>query len=163
MSQISGRLSYANVMSTVAVFLALGGGVTLAAISGDGSVRFGAEKGFPVMEWSTVLNLPGIGKVQALCSKGGTGIRFKNTSGETLQASVLREGDGNVAAASLPQSQSLEMVALGIGDDDIDTMRFHMFKASDSGTPTVDITVSHQYGDASCEQRAAAAQAVASE
>jgi hypothetical protein len=163
MKRVAGRLSYANVMSTVAVFLALGGGITLAAIQGDGSFRFGAAKDLPFLEWETVLSVPGIGKVQVFCAKG-TGVRFKNTSGGTLQASVLRETDGDFEAASLAENESLETLAQGVGaSDNIDTLRFHAFKASAGGKPTADLTLSHQYNDGDCANRAAAAQAVASE
>jgi hypothetical protein len=161
--RVTDRLSYANVMATVAVFLALGGGITMAAISGDGSVRFGAEKGLTEFEWETVLNLPGVGKVQAYCAKG-TEIRFKNTSGGTLQASGLREADPAFDAATLADNESLGIVVQGFGAyDNIDTLRLHVFRASAGGKPTADIIVSHQYGPAGCEQRAVAAQAVASE
>ncbi len=163
MKRVAGKLSYANVMATVAVFLVLGGGVTMAAISGNGSVRFGAIKGLAVQEWETVLNLPGIGKVQAFCSKG-TEIRFKNTSGGALQGSLLRETDSDFEATVLPDGSSVDTVAQGVGEEDgIDTMRFHVFKTSASGKPMADITVGHQYGDLSCEDRTATAQAVASE
>jgi hypothetical protein len=161
--RVASKLSYANVMATVAVFLVLGGGITMAAISGDGSVRFGAKKGLTKFEWETVVNLPGIGKVQARCSKG-TGVRFKNTSGGTLQGSVLREADSDFVATVLPDGGTLDTFALGIAEaDDIDTMRFHVFKTSASGKPMADITVGHQYGDGACENRTATAQAVASE
>ena len=163
MKRVTGKLSYANVMATVAVFLALGGGITIAAISGDGSVRFGAEKGLTEFEWETVLTLPGIGKVQAFCSKG-TSIRFRNTSGEQLQASVLRGQGAQFDGDILGQGGALAQAVFADSEDsNIDTMRFHVFKASASGQPMADITVSHQYGAGECDDRSAAAQAVASE
>ncbi len=163
MKRVAAKLSYANVMATVAVFLVLGGGITMAAISGDGSVRFGAKNGLTASEWETVLNLPGIGRVQARCSKR-TEIRFKNTSGRALQGSLLRETDSDFAATVLPDGGTLDTVAQAVEEEEgIETMRFHVFKTSASGKPMADITVGHQYGDFDCEDRTATAQAVASE
>jgi hypothetical protein len=161
MKRVAGKLSYANVMATVAVFLALGGGITMAAISGNGSVRFGGTKGLPFFERETVLNLPGIGKVQADCEQV-TEIRFRNKSGGTLQASFRRESDSDFGAAVLVDGESLATSAqLTGGDDAIDTIRFHVFKAD--GKPAAEITVSHRYAPGSCEARVVTAQAVASE
>jgi len=157
--RLSARLTYANVMATVAVFLAIGGGVTLAAIGGSGRVKFGGEKGLTLFTYETVLSLPGVGKIQASCSKG-TNIRFKNKSGKTLRATVHRSSTGDFESDTLANNESLEHFA---GIPDPDTLRFQVFRTSGSGKPAADITVGSRYGGGACEQRMVTAQAVSSE
>jgi hypothetical protein len=156
--RLQARLTYANVMATVAVFLAIGGGVTLAAVSGSGSVKFGAEKGLNVEEFETVLSLPGIGQIQAGCFVDVSKVRFKNTSGETLQATAVRASDASFEGSALADGRSLERQ----GGDPQNTFRFHVFKADPDGTPAADVTVGSRFVE-SCAGRTVTAQAISSE
>ncbi len=156
LERIRGRLTYANVVATLAVCLAIGGGVTLAAVNGSGTVKFGGEKGISSEAYETVLSVPGVGKVQALCSKG-TLVRFKNTSGKTLAATVERAAAGDFEEDVLADGESLET----FGFFDVDTLRFHAFRQAASGTPATDITVGVSYpGGVDCSARTVTAQAV---
>jgi hypothetical protein len=154
--RIRGRLTYANVGATLAVCLAIGGGVTLAAVKGSGTVKFGGEKGISFESYETVLSVPGVGKIQASCSKG-TLVRFKNTSGKTLAATVERAADGDFEQGVLADGQSLE----SFGFFPVDTLRFHAFRRASSGTPATDITVGVSYPESpDCGGRTVTAQAV---
>lgn len=156
--RLSPRLTYANVMATIAVFLAIGGGVTLAAIGGSGSVKFGGHKGLAFDSFDTVLTLPGVGKVQAQCSKG-TFVRFKNTSGKTLHVTAHDVADDDFSGEAVPDNGSLQVLS---GPDLAETIRFQAFRAGGDGTPAADITVGAKWV-ASCDQRVITAQAVSSE
>jgi len=165
MRALANRLTYANVMSTLAVFLVLAGGIAAAAISGSGSVKFGGQKGLVNGEWVTVLNLPGIGKLQAFCGKS-TDLGFKNTSGKKLQATastILAGSDTSEAVdGALAHGARLDIFA-ATGDEGLSTARFHVFRPGKE--PIAEITASHRYdtGDFSCAKRSAVAQALASE
>jgi hypothetical protein len=152
------RLSYANVMATLAVVLALGGGgFALANVSGSGDVRFGAEKGLTPGGFETVLTMPGVGKLQAVCSKG-TLIRVKNTSGKTLQVTRFREIDGDFDSDTVPDGQVSTLTFIQFP---MDTVRYHVFRAGGDGTPMADLTVSTRYTDgAACAGRVVVAQAL---
>ena len=84
------HLTYANVMSTVAVFLALAGGYALGTVGGDGSVRSGTVSGLDA-DYQTVLSVPGMGKVQAACiNVDQTMIAWKTTA-RPLRVTVERD------------------------------------------------------------------------
>ena len=159
--QVREKLTYANVMSTLAVFLVLGGGITAAAISGSGSVKFGGQKGVsPAPSWDTILNLSGIGKVQAQCGKG-TNIAFRNTSGKKLLATFLENEGGGAQDALLDDKDRLQET-FEPADNGIDTIRFHV--ATLNGKVMAEITASNRYpDDFACAKRTVAAQAVSSE
>jgi hypothetical protein len=153
------RLSYANVMATLAVALALGGGgFALANISGSGNVRFGAEKGLSSAHYETVLALSGVGKLKAFCGKS-TLIRFKNTSSKTLQLTRFREQDGDFDSDKVAAGEvSLETSFSGFPRD---TVRYHVFRAGGDGTPMADIAASTKYpANLACASRTVAAQAL---
>jgi hypothetical protein len=157
---LAARLSYANVMATLAVFVVLGGAAA-ATLRGNGSVKFGAEKGLDKASYETVLNLSGLGKVQAICG-GQTGIRFINRSGKEVQATLEQGSDEIFFGATMADGENFEGGA-ATQDNGIDTLRFHVFTADADGKPMADITVSHKYpGDSNCAGRTVAAQAVAS-
>jgi hypothetical protein len=126
-------------------------------VSGGGDLRFGGFKGgFTALgPYKKVLGVPGVGKIQAQCSKG-TNIRFKNTTNRTLQATWMREANGAIDSAALAPGETLFSYAFS----PTDTLRFQVFRAADGGKPMADITVGSSYGDGSCAQRAVVAQSV---
>jgi hypothetical protein len=156
--KLRSRLTYANVMATLAVALALGGGgFALANVSGSGNVRFGAEKGLSVGSFENVLTMPGVGKVQAICSKG-TLIRVKNTSGKTFAVTRFSEVDGDFDSEVVPDGEASTETFIQFP---MDTVRYHVFRAGGDGTPMADITVSTRYTDgAACAGRVVVAQAL---
>jgi hypothetical protein len=151
--RLKARLSYANVMATIAVFVAIGGGVTLAAVGGSGKVKFGGEKGISGGGFENVLSVPGVGKIQAQCLKG-TFIRFKNTSGKSLYVTVEDPDSDGFTDALLADGESIQEVSVGT-----QTFRFHAFRAAGGGTPAADITVGAKW-TVDCGPRAVIAQAV---
>ena len=155
------RLTYANLMATLAVFLALGGGLALATIHGNGSVRFGGQRGLPSdHRFVTILDLQGLGKLQAACGATSPNdkVRFKNTSGGRLNATVFDEPNGDFHATPLSNGDTLQTVFAAF--DSFDTVRFHVFRAGRRGTPAADIVASHKYGSG-CSGNTVAAQALA--
>ena len=154
------HLSYANVIATVAVFLALaGGGYALATIQGHGRVSFGGQKGLSDGSFATILNLPGIGKVQGRCGMSDS-VRFKNTSGRELQATVSEGAVGDFEAEPLSDGASLSQQFHAF--DGLDTVRFHVYRAGTDGTPMAEITASHKFRSG-CASNAIAVQAVSSD
>ena len=125
---LRGKLTYANVVATLALFLVLAGGLAAAAISGSGTAKFGGQKGLIVSEWVTVLNLPGVGKLQGFCSKSSS-FGFRNTSGKTLQATVVRNADGTAEDQILAPGERMQL-GVGSGDDGLSTARFQTRRAS---------------------------------
>ena len=62
------HLTYANVMSTAGVFLALGGGYAAAKLAGGGGDKVTDGQVFNLNEnFKTIASAPGVGKVKANC------------------------------------------------------------------------------------------------
>ena len=159
--RFASRLSYANVAASLALFLALaGGGFALASIQGNGSVKFGGEKGLPNdFSFETVLNLPDFGKVQAKCSKADS-IRFKNTSGGTLNATAAStETASDPEAETLANGDTISEIVFGTP---VDTVRFHVYRPDADGQPMAEITASLSYGSGGCPNNNVGVQAVMS-
>jgi hypothetical protein len=159
--RFASRVSYANVAATLALFLALaGGGYALATIQGNGSVKFGGEKGLPNdQSFATVLNLPDFGKVQANCSKADT-VRFKNTSGGQLYATAFSNDQADdPEAAHLANGDNLSEFAFAFNPA---TIRFHVYRPDANGQPMAEITASLDFGGGGCANNSVAAQAVMS-
>lgn len=93
LQRIISRVHPATVISTIALFVALGGGYA-AAFSGSGSLQKGALKDIPSGA-VPVLKLTEIGAIKAACSGGSPSVAFKNTSGETLRVGLIGQ-DGNL-------------------------------------------------------------------
>ena len=85
--RIRQRLTYANVVATLALFAAVGGGAVAAVGGSGGTVRVGAVKPgtFP---GTKVLGLAGVGVLRAECFKGNTGGQWTNRSGKPQTVTV---------------------------------------------------------------------------
>jgi hypothetical protein len=95
--KIHGRISPATVISTIALFAALGGGYA-SAFSGSGTLQKGALKPIPTSSsFTQVRSLTGIGSIDARCDTGSAIIRFKNTSGETINVFEEEVDDENLS------------------------------------------------------------------
>ena len=81
--RILSRRSYANLMATVAVFLALGGRAW-AVVKGSGTITSRNAHGLGGAE-TPVASLPGIGDITALCDQFGPSLNFVNHSGKTAR------------------------------------------------------------------------------
>jgi hypothetical protein len=158
LQKITKRLTYANVMSTLGVFLGLGGGYAIATIGGDGRVIRDAARNFgPSFE--TVATVPGIVKVQAKCfSVEDIDVRMKNISGKALD---IQRGVGtNTVYDRIPPN--------GASDQDFgiyspqSTELFHVFRPNADRTPMAQITLSGQEGT-DCGDTLLAVQALGSE
>ena len=118
------HLTYANVMSTAGVFLALAGGYAIAEINGDGSVRSGQVSNLGTSEeYKTILTVPGMGKVQAACiNTDETWVAWK-TGPKPVRVAVERD-DSSFSFQSNPGIRHGYEVGLsGIGA----TIEFHVF------------------------------------
>jgi hypothetical protein len=92
------HLSPPTVVSTIALFVALGGGYAM-AFSGSGSLQKGARLGIP-FESTDIRTLSGIGSIQARCRFGDFELFFKNTSGKQLRMIGQEASSGDVHSGS---------------------------------------------------------------
>ncbi len=123
---MSRHLTYANVMSTLGVFLALAGGFAIAKISGDGSVRSGQLTDLDG-DFATVVSVPKLGKVTAACVGGLTKVAWNNTIPTNERVSVdfidtatqflSDPGQSSAYTMSLPESKLVFHVFRNNGDD----------------------------------------------
>jgi hypothetical protein len=145
MSRLRARLSYANVMSTAAVFLAIGGGVAFAVIQGSGKAVFSGEKGLPTVGFVKVAGVPGVGKVLGHCNGVNNTIRFKNTSGTKLTVTSFNQETGATTGPGILDDGETDDWIAGS-----DTTRYHVFKFNDSGRPMADFAVT-SVAEGACE------------
>jgi hypothetical protein len=83
LNRIISRVHPATVISTIALFVALGGGYAL-AFSGSGSLQKGAKLGLTSGQ-ETVRSLTGVGAVTAACSAGYIQVALHNHRTEQLR------------------------------------------------------------------------------
>jgi hypothetical protein len=124
--KILSRLSYGNVVATLALFFALGGGYAV-AVTGSGTLQKGALRGIPFPETSPgeVKKLTGIGTLKAWCDepggvpRGTVGLDLKNNSGEalTLLWTMVDHGEAHKFPAEV--SSGNEYVGVGETTDSI--------------------------------------------
>ena len=151
MQRIRERMTYANVMSTVAVFLALGGGLAFAAIKGDGRI---VQKGKAVgLEPETVAKVPGVVRVRADCT-GSLQIHIRNDSDAAI---TLFAGVGNDTSVDelLP---GVEETYPGNGN-----LVVQAFRPQGNGSPMASLTISGVYQGTCAVEHFVAVTAVSSE
>jgi hypothetical protein len=129
LNRIISRVHPATVISTVALFVALGGGYAL-AFSGSGSLQKGALFGIPG-DGTPVRSLTGVGEVQALCESGGDiKVWFNNHRTEQL-----RYGPNVVIPAQFFTPDLYDDTG---GSDDLE---FHISPADADKAPQLDVLV----------------------
>jgi hypothetical protein len=121
LERILSRLTYANVVASVALFLALGGGYAL-AVSGDGKLQKGKVNGIGTA-FEDVRTLTGIGSIQAQCVTGAPdpslSVRLHNTTANAIRyrfLSIDNEGpavSGGVGIAQANNNSTAFEVAAG--------------------------------------------------
>ena len=137
------RLTYANVVSTIALFGVLAGGYAV-AFSGKGSLRQGHV--FPEHdERLTVVGLPGIGSLKAECGDGSiTQLYVKNASGKALSVHAVAGTDtgGNafVFGADIADGSTEPMGGVG-GGENWSTMRLTIYPSGKSSRPQASVNV----------------------
>jgi len=150
--RILSRLSYANVIATIALFAALGGGYAV-AFSGSGTLQKAYFDDFtnPTTPFTTVRTLTGIGSLQANCANPGTNpdidLRIHNTSDRAYGFRISSDDDDSVTGPS------------GV-EGDSDSAPFELAPSSDylhlyvyalrNKRPQIDIQVNMEEGDLSC-------------
>jgi hypothetical protein len=185
------RLTYANVMATIAVFGVLAGGGAWAAgtigpgdiqanavrsghiknhqvrkpdlassavpFGGTGSIHVASDRTLSETP-STLMKLPGIGKLTAACAASGPGTSFihlKNQSGKTLAVDLISgfHGDGspvvtpNDARYEVAQGGEQQLVAgLYHGNDEFGDAVVSITAANGSRRPQAMGTLSAQLG-----------------
>lgn len=139
------RLTYANVISTIALFVALGGGYAV-AFSGSGSLQKGAWVGPPTVGQVTVRSLTGIGALNASCTEGGidtVNLQLTNGSGEPLS---FRWGDtqGN-DGGNFVQPNEQEAIEPLVGGQS--NLRLHIFPTDGTKRPQASLDINVGGGD----------------
>ena len=145
------RLSYANVVATLALAAALGGGAAL-ALSGSGSIqRATVAPGFNDSE--TLLRLHGIGRVRAACDDAGFITNYlRNDSGRRLAVSGLaaNESAANPGAyyywEEVPDGQEIPLGGIGGGEGLHATWYVSIFPAGKSARPQATLTLNVEKG-----------------
>jgi len=136
------RLSFANVISMVALFAALGGGYAV-AFSGSGTVqkagKFGLTSGL-----QNVRTLKGIGGIRASCDEPSNNItlRFDNNSGKNLRVDQVDYGSGDGTPGF-----SFTTPGGGFGDNDVtfnDVLRWYVHPQDGSKRPQAEIMIGTQ-------------------
>jgi hypothetical protein len=152
MQRIRERLTYANVMSTLGVFLALGGGYAIASsVKGDGRV---IQKGKAVgSDFETVAKVPGVVRVQARCS-GALQISIRNDSGAAIELDAGVGNDTDVIQI-LP---GVEETYSGDGN-----LVVQAFRPQGNGKPMASLTISGKYQGTCAVEHFVAVTAVSSE
>jgi hypothetical protein len=124
------HLTYANVMSTVAVFLAVAGGYAIGQIGGDGSVRSGTVSDLDA-DYQTVLSVPGMGKVQAACVNGDETMIGWKTTAKPLRVTVDRQGSAFGFLHQVGSRSAYEVGLAGLGS----RVQFHVVPRVPKDTP----------------------------
>lgn len=124
------HLTYANVMSTLGVFLGLAGGYAIAELGGDGSVRSGQVSNL-TDDYKTILKVPGMGRVQAACvNTDETRIAWK-TGKKTLRVAVERDDESFSFQSNPGARHAYEVGLAGLGA----TLEFHVFPRLGQDSP----------------------------
>jgi hypothetical protein len=137
------RLSFANVMSSIAVFLALGGGYAT-AFSGSGTVQKGALLNIPNGA-VTVRSLTGIGAIKASCSGGSPSVALENTSGEQLAVGGVGIDDYIGFGIEDGESENLDPEVDGFNE-----MNVHISPGDGSKRPQADVQITADDGADTC-------------
>jgi len=134
------RLSFANVMSSVAVFLALGGGYAT-AFSGSGTLQKAAEDGI-AQTFEDIRSLNGFGVLQAQCDTVEDDIdyRFNNTTGKSIKIRGLAWDSANQADATV---MSGDMSSTFDSADVSNTLEFHLSKPAEGVKAQADLMVTN--------------------
>jgi hypothetical protein len=125
-------------MSSIAVFLALGGGYAL-AFSGSGTLQKGSATNLTGAQ-TTVRTLTGIGVLKARCSDepNGTTVLVHNSSGEELRVKFASDGGGASGDSVIANGAIGGFNAVGSPG----TTRMHIWPSDGSKAPQADIVVS---------------------
>lgn len=152
------HLTYANVMSTLAVFLVIvGGGVALASVSGTGRVKFGADRGLG-SGYTTVLSVKGVGQVQAACNGNVLTLGWRNTTSQQQVAWADRPAqDVHISIMLDPGLTPLATVG------DSEGLRMHIFRGTGADRPAADVVITALPNASGCGDDHVAAGAVSSE
>jgi hypothetical protein len=100
MKWLRDRLSYANVMATSAVFLALGGGAYAlsagsAPVRGGGKIASNALTQAPASPFQTIAKIGGIGKINVRCNAGAQSSDWEFSSARRNVVMVTTDTAGN--------------------------------------------------------------------
>jgi hypothetical protein len=139
LKRIRPSIGSAHVIALLALFVALGGGYTV-AFSGSGTVQKAKVVGFATPGFKTVRTLTGIGSVKASCDESTDTVSIQITDDATnppdnMVAHVFRESDKEDFHFQLDSTLTAELK---------DTHRYHLFRADGSTAkrPQADVVVS---------------------
>jgi hypothetical protein len=147
MRAAASRLTYANVVATLALIVALGGGAAM-ALSGSGSVK-SANIATPEFEESTrLMRLDGIGKLRVACDEVGlVGVHLRNNSGKKLVVTRIAANESFTNPGAyyywneIPDGESEGIGGIGGGKGSHATSWFSIFPAGDADRPQASLIV----------------------
>ena len=145
------HLTYANVMSTVGVFLALGGGYAAAKLTAGGD-RVTDGQAFNLGEnFKTVANAPGVGKVKANCDPAteDTLIAWRTTDHRIY---LFREQEGNSSGFQSNRGEQHTFLL----DNTQPRIEFHAIGDLDNDNPQATVTAAAGNFSGGCAQQVAA-------
>lgn len=163
-NRILSRLSYANVMATVAVFFALGGGAW-AVVKGNGTIT--SRNAHAIGGAATpVASLAGVGDITALCDQFGLSLNFVNHSGKKLRVAIDEVGTN--PSSSLPVPNVIPSLADGSSyqvladnkDNFYNDFTYHVYPPSGALKPIATLFVSTAGDAGHCKASDVAVQAI---
>jgi hypothetical protein len=165
-SRIRGRLSYTNVVATLALVFAIGGGTAAAiVIVGGAPAGFDAVKGVGARS-QTVLGVPGVGAVKAKCDEHGVVINWKNQT-DGRQLILVDDGGADPRAHSLGGGEVGIIIRISpIGPapgKQNDMLRLQAVSPSDGGTPMAEVGIIINWTPGDCQTAFLGAQSLSSE
>jgi hypothetical protein len=162
--RILSRLSYANVMATVAVFFALGGGAW-AVVKGSGTITSRNLHGIGGSA-TRVASLHGIGEITALCDQFGLSLNFVNHSGRNLRVAIDEVGTNPTSSppapnviSSLPDGSSYQVLADNTNNFYND-FTYHVYPPGGAHKPIATLFVSTAGAAGECTGSDVAVQAI---
>ena len=136
--RLRSKLTYANVMSTLAVALVIGGGTASAIIVYDAPAGFNAVKGIQTPR--TVLGVPGVGTVTASCGRAGIVIHWKNRTPQGQLVFVDPGGSREPTGVSLGSGEERGIIVFG-APDPYEMVHVQAVRPGNGGTPMAEVGI----------------------
>lgn len=133
--RIRRRLSYANVVATLALFLAIGGGTAAAIVIINSKSGFDAVKGVGE-ESEKVLGVPKVGAVKASCDEGRIIINWKNAT-DARQKVFVDDGGMNPTVHTLGAGDVGIIINGGLPAPDM--LHLLVLRPGNGGTPMAEV------------------------
>lgn len=163
MKPLRERLTYANVVATIALVLAVAGGTAPALVDNSPTTVFDAEKGLSE-DTVKIMDLPAIGDFRASCALSGGAVSGEVIAGwknrtDSRQLVFLDDGGPNPTVHSVqPGGVATFMVLI-----DTEMLELDIFRPRDGGTPMAQLSIAVYFPDRDCDRVVVAAVGIGSE